>query len=207
MNTALQTGWSFITSTLVLAWIIAGASRLAGVRSRSRKALGVYLAAAAVVCWLPVAGLPLFRWGAGFVDHWSVPLVALLAADLLATTVGIECFRREDWRAGWAFGAVGGLVLYPAALGVGPLDPYSLGWMFGPLFAIMAVLTAGLLWRGNRFGIVLVAACAAWHLNLITSRNLWDFLMDPVYSLAGAIGLGILSVRKSSPIQHHPTGR
>ncbi len=36
------------------------------------------------------------------------------------------------------FGALGGLALYPFALGVGSIDPYEWGWRFSPLFVVIA---------------------------------------------------------------------
>ena len=81
-------------------------------------------------------------------------------------------------------------MLYPLALGLGPVDPFSLGWSFGPLFAGMTVVTGFLLWQGNRFGVVLVVAILAWHLGVAESGNYWDCLVDPVYFLVSLGALG-----------------
>ena len=73
------------------------------------------------------------------------------------------------------------------ALGLGSVDPYEWGWQFSPLFVVMGVLTAWLLWRGYRFGLVLLIAGAAFHLRLLESTNYWDYLLDPVYFVVSII--------------------
>ena len=148
------------------------------------------------VLMFPVQGLPLARWLAGVVDHWSIPLLALLATAVAQKFLGIELLRRADQQAAWVFGAVAGVALYPLALGLGPFDPYSLGWHFGPLFAVAGMVAVILHWRRNRFGIVLLLAVAAWASRLPESGNYWDCLLDPVYFFAS---LGVLAAQIHRP--------
>jgi hypothetical protein len=91
----------------------------------------------------------------------------------------------------WRFGAVAGLVLYPAALGLGRWDPYSLGWGFSALFGLVGLLGAYHLICGNRFGWVVLIAIVAWQLRLLESRNYWDYLLDPVYFV---VALSFMSI-------------
>jgi len=160
---------------------------------------------ALVVLALPVQGLPLARWLAGFVDHWSVPLMALLATTVTQKFFGVELLRCADRQAAWVFGAVAGAALYPLALGLGSFDPYSLGWHFGPLFAVVGMIAVILQWRQNRFGVVLLLAVVAWVLRLPESGNYWDCLVDPIYFFGSFAALGSkLWRRRRSQTEQRP---
>ncbi len=177
---------SFLVPAMGLVLILAGMARLVGLHPKGPGwCAGLVLFALALVA-VPLGGLPLARWLAGVVDHWSVPSAALLAAGVIQHLFGIELLQRQDRQAAWLFGALAGLLLYSLALGWGPFDPYALGWRFGPLFVVVAVLASVLIWRRNRFGVVLVLAIAAWHLRAVQSGNYWDCLIDPFYFLFSA---------------------
>ena len=186
---------SFLVPTLGLVLILAGIARLVGLHPR-----GVGWCAGLALCSLaivstPLGGLPLARWLAGIVDHWSLPTTALLASACIRQLFGIDLLQRNDRQAAWLFGALAGLFLYPLAVGFGPFDPYGLGWHFGPLFVFVAVLTSVLLFCRNRFGIVLVLAIAAWHLRVAESANYWDCLTDPFYFVTSVGALGVRAWR------------
>ncbi len=109
-------------------------------------------------------------------------------------------FSEREWTTAWVFGAIGGLTLYPMALGLGSFDPYEWGWSISPLFLVIGVLTAWLIWRGNRFGLLLLLAAAAFQLRLLESTNYWDYLLDPIYSLVslGWFAGGLVTSTRSS---------
>ena len=130
---------------------------------------------------IPVGGLPLARVLAAVIDHWSVPFLVFLLAGVSKTFFGVELLRREDRRAMWIFGVVTGVILYPLALGIGPVDPFAYGWHFGPLFVLVGIVALYLQWRQNRFGVVLLLAIIAWLAGVAESGNLWDCLADPVF--------------------------
>ena len=142
---------------------------------------------------IPVSGLPLARVLAAVMDHWSVPLLALLTAGAGKTFFGTELLRREDRRAMWICGVLTGVVLYPLALGIGSIDPFAYGWHFGPLFVLVGCVAMLLQWRRNRFGVVLSLAIFAWLTGVAESGNLWDCLTDPIFffvSVGALVKLG-----------------
>ena len=114
----------------------------------------------------------------------------------------------REWTTAWSFGAIGGLALYPMALGLGSFDPYEWGWPFSPLFVVIGALTVLLIWKQNRFGVLLVLAAVAFQLHLLESTNYWDYLLDPIYSLVSIVWLAggfVTSMRSSRTKRYSKT--
>jgi hypothetical protein len=139
---------------------------------------------------VPVRGVSIAGWVRGLNANFSIPFTGLLAVAVWEAEFRRKLFVARDWTAGWVFGAVAGLGLYPLALGWGRFDPYEWGWSFSPLFVASAALTVILLWKQNRFGLLLLFAILAYHLRLLESANYWDYLLDPVYWIVSIIALG-----------------
>ena len=73
------------------------------------------------------------------------------------------------------------LCLYPSALGLSPLDVYSLGYSPVYLGPVVFLLFAGTI--GLNYWIPAISAAlalAAYYLGFLESNNLWDYLIDPV---------------------------
>ena len=74
-----------------------------------------------------------------------------------------------------------GIFLYPSALGLSPLDAYSLGYTPVYLGPFIFLLFACAVWLNYWLpAISLALALAAYHFKLLESNNLWDYLIDPV---------------------------
>lgn len=147
----------------------------------------IFAAVAAV--WLPVGGMPLGRWLHGIDGGLSIPLVAVLLDRVVGAWRGRPLLdRRGRIAAGW-FGLAAGLALYPAALGLGGFDPYTLGWTSPAVMITAAAVAALLIWRGNAFGIVLLCAGLLWQADVLESENAWDYLVDPIYVFLAPLGL------------------
>ena len=160
---------------------------------------------AAVLSAIPFFGHPPRFWLSGLTPNISVPLIVLLVVSILQRAGGVALFRPREWRAVWIFGAVASLALYPSALGLGlrNFDTYSLGWpwleslLSLALFAGVAVTAGFLVWRGNRFGWVLVTAAAAYLARWQESNNFWDYLLDPLFGAASLVAVLVLFLRRS----------
>ena len=155
--------------------------------------------AAAAVLSLPAGSLSFAAWVRGLNANFSLPLTGLLAVAIWETEFNRNWFTPRDWTAAWLFGAVAGLALYPFALGWGPFDPYAWGWHFSPLFVASAALTTGLLWKQNRFGLLLLLAILSYNLRLLESTNYWDYLVDPLYCAISLAALSLHFLRLPSP--------
>jgi hypothetical protein len=144
--------------------------------TRRRWPVAVTAALALALCW------PL-RW-----CLWSVNLPGCVPLIAWLTTRWWP-WQPAERRVACGFAIVSGLLLYPAALGFGPVDPYAWGWLVPAMPLAVAALAAGLIACRNRFGLVLVAALVAFDLGLLESGNLWDYLVDPLFFVAGIVGL------------------
>jgi hypothetical protein len=151
------------------------------------------LLAALVAALVPFGALPAAGYLRGIVGDLSVTTVLLLLHGLLRPVLGWAAIDARSRFALQVLVAAGGLVLYPLALGLGPFDPYRLGyanpWFLGGLLALAA---AAVLRRLTLVAVCLSLAVLAWAVGAYESRNLWDYLLDP---LIAAWGLGALLLR------------
>lgn len=160
---------------------------------------------AAALSLVPFFGHVPRYWLSGMTPNISVPLIVVLLASIASCAGWGTWFRSREWRAAWIFGAIASLVLYPSAMGLGlsNFDSYSLGWPWLEwnrsllLFGGVAVTAGFLVWRGNRFGWVLVLAAVVYLLRIQESWNFWEGLLDPLYGVASLCGVMVLIVRGS----------
>ena len=85
--------------------------------------------------------------------------------------------------------ALSGLIFYPLALGLSPIDPYAWGYFNNIhayitsllfLLTLLSLLTYAFYKKDLMTLICLLGASLAFQQNLLESRNLWDYLLDPV---------------------------
>ena len=144
---------------------------------------------AGLVALVPIGGLPVGRWLLGITGPFSVPLVAVLIDQAVGVVRGRPFFdARARWAAIW-FALGCGLVVYPAALGLGRVDPYVWGWARPGVSLVAAVIGGGLLVVGNRFGWALLAAGLLWQFGGLDSANGWDYLVDPIGAVLAAVAV------------------
>lgn len=160
-------------------------------QARAHRSTFLFALCAIVIVSLPVGGIPLGRWFTGLCANFSLPLLALIA-DLISRRVfEFHLLGGSGRRAATWFGLGAGALLYPIALGLGNVDPYEFGWSSYCFFGAVGIITAWLLLQGNRFGLVLLVAIAAFHLRLLESDNYWDYLVDPVYFLTSLVAVSL----------------
>ncbi len=113
----------------------------------------------------------------GFAGTPSVALLAL-AVWQLASRAPTPLGYHPAWLViGFA------VIFYPLALGLGPFDPYAIGYQPWPLLLACGALAAMLLRsRRDDWLLILTTALAGYAGGLFA--NLWDALIDPLLVLA-----------------------
>jgi len=154
------------------------------------------LLAALVVALVPLDALPAAGYLRGIVGDLSVTTVLLLVRSLLRPVLGWEAIDARSRTALQVLVAAGGLLLYPLALGLGPFDPYRLGYASPWFLALLLVLAVA----AGFHRLTLVTACLAlavlaWAAGVYESRNLWDYLIDPLVAAWGLSALLLRGVR------------
>lgn len=145
-------------------------------------------AAAAGVMLVPIKELQLWNWVFSYYPNPSLPILGLLIAQRSPRFLGVTIFQSADWGATWIFGAVVGSLVYlqPLIFGRG-FDFHYWGWHSNYAAAALTLTAIMFLARGNRFGVLLVAALVAFALGALESTNCWDYVVDPIYWLASVV--------------------
>lgn len=171
---------------------------LPGIARLRRTHPALLLFAAFAFALTPLGKLPAAAYVRGVIGDLSVTTMLLLLHDLLRPVLGWGSIDARSRLALQALVAAEGVLLYPLALGLGPVDPYRLGFASPWFMGALLLLAMGAWFLQLHF----VASCIAlavldWAVGGYESRNLWDYLLDP---LVWAWGLGALLVRAAKAI-------
>lgn len=155
------------------------------------------------LCWLPIipnepaaynAGIPsseamgpLIFYMRDVIGQLSLASLALALGGLAVHQLPQKAGVQKDNTILQRVICVLGLVYYPMVYGVGPIDPYPFGLLTAATpelpFAIfyMTLLIICLVIRQHLICLIwLISTIIAFHLKLLDSLNLWDYLLDPV---------------------------
>lgn len=167
----------------------------------------LWVTIAAVLLWVPLSGLPIWRHVYGFVGDLT-PATWMLILVWLGFP-GVFRFWRHTELFLWRRIALllGMILFYVLALGSWGFDPYSYGYQPWALFVALA---AWVTWRGRAApGITLLLGLdlTLYSLHALTSDNLWDYLVDPVLMIALGIsvfrGVMLRRFKSTEQVQLH----
>jgi hypothetical protein len=146
--------------------------------------------AAALAVFVPVGDLSIAAYVRGVTGDLSAATLVLAGAACLAQLTGRTLIGSRDKQALCWLLALAAAFLYPFALGWTPFDPYSLG--YGSIEFLTALLCVTLAaWWARLYVIVfiVIAAALAYLAGAYESRNLWDYLIDPLASVYALVRL------------------
>lgn len=186
-------------AAVVITAVVVAAGRMLGLR---RSGLAVLAGASAIAALVPIGALPVAGLLRGVVGDLSLTTLVLLLRGLARDIRGGD---RADPRTTLTFQGLvvfAGVVLYPLALGLGAWDPYRLGYG-GPWFlaTLLAVALAALLLDTPLVTFCTALGVLAWGLRAYESRNLWDYLIDPLVFVWAASALLLRGARP--PVGRH----
>lgn len=149
-------------------------------------------------------GLTLAGLLRGLTDDLAITTVVWLAAAAIIKLGYLPPMpRATKWPLWLGFAALG-LVLYPAALGLGMLDTYRWGYSPRILLIVMAALTVLFCLLRNTLGVaMLTLATLAFMVGLKPSDNYWDYLLDPfivIFCLVSPV-VALVRGRRAGPAE------
>ncbi|HYS75753.1 MAG TPA: hypothetical protein VEM38_06665 [Burkholderiales bacterium] len=146
--------------------------------------------AAAFAFLIPIGDLSIAAYVRGVTGDLSTATLVLAGAACFTQVTGRTLIGHRDKQALCWFVAFAAAFLYPFALGWTRFDPYALG--YGSIEFLTALLLIALAaWRARLHIVVLVviAAALAYLAGAYESRNLWDYLIDPLASVYALVRL------------------
>lgn len=192
----MHLGFGLFGCGLLSLAVLAAALRLRRFTVGTRAAV---MLAAGVALLVPIGELSLAAYVRGATGDLSISTLVLAGAACIAQLTGRPLIGQRDLRALLWLLAVAAAFLYPFALGLTPFDPYALGYgSAGLVTALLLVTLAAWGARLNLIVLVVIAAALAYLGGAVESRNLWDYLIDPLVSVYALVRVCAgLRVRRS----------
>jgi hypothetical protein len=145
---------------------------------------------AALAVFVPLGDLSIAALVRGVTGDLSATTLVLAGAACVAQLGGKTVISPRDLRTLSWLVVPGAAFLYPFALGWTPFDPYALGYgSTGFVTALLLVTLVAWHFRCNVVVLIVVAAALAYLAGAYDSRNLWDYLIDPVASVYAIVCL------------------
>lgn len=184
MSDILQQLLAITSAGCVLSLAVITALRL----MHTDNAINRYLPVAALpLLAVPVNGLPIYAYIRGGIGDLSIISQGLVLATVIAHVNSKNLVDNNSSHYLYPVILAAGIVLYPAALGLGPIDSYQWGFSGPGLPTAVLLVTMLMILRKAWFaaGLIMLAVLLAG-IPAMESRNLWDYLLDPallVYAL------------------------
>jgi hypothetical protein len=167
------------SAALIIIAVMAALTGIATMKPAAR--IGAGLAGLILAACLTISGRSLFDWLVSAIERPSAPGLLLMIIFAISATTGRSYQSVPEFRFGTAILALGGLVLYPGAIGILNYDTYVLGYS-GYLLPLLLAATLGYAIYRRYVFIVLAlnVAILGFLLSAGRSLNLWDYVIDPV---------------------------
>jgi hypothetical protein len=146
-----------------------------------------------ILSFIPFSGTSINQYIRGILNDLSISSLVLILAFFfrifLLSRGKRQSKNKNKFQPLFILLALWGVFFYLGSLGFGPIDPYSWGFinqqseMLIPILLLLIVFTLMLyafIARQVLLLICLVASVLAFQLGLLESRNIWDYLFDPL---------------------------
>ncbi len=167
---------------------LAGFATVIRLRRLPVRARYAVMLAAALAVFVPIGELPIAAYVRGITGDLSMTTLVLAGAACFTQLTGRTLIGHLDLRALFRLLVLAAVFLYPFALGWTRFDPYALGYGSIEFLAALLLIALAAWWaRLHVIVLVVIAAALAYLAGAYESRNLWDYLIDPlvsVYALA-----------------------
>jgi len=173
--------------------------------SRSRACRAIAAAILVGLSLLPIGGVSGLTFLYSVVGPLSLATIVGCTVYIGSMLGLIPALARHNVILMAAVVALLGLVLYPAAIGLLPWDPYRLGF-HGALLPIALLIIAVVSGAANSIitPLWIAASAATWQSGVFSSKNLWDYTIDPIVWIASLALVTVAAVRHL--IEHQSTG-
>lgn len=139
----------------------------------------------ALLLMLPVAELPGWYYVRGIFGDSAVTALCFYTALILQLNFSWPLVQKDELLLLRRLSLAAAILLYPFALGLTRFDSYSLGYTNLWLLVVILIITLFCWLRKYYFlAVSITAAVTACTLQLLESRNLWDYLIDPLFIVA-----------------------
>jgi hypothetical protein len=203
MTLSLEAIFNSVYAALIL--FVVTASIAGALRATPLVRVLAGIAAIIGALFLMVSTRPLLTWMVSTIERPSVPGFVLLVALAVAAVSGWRLDRTKELRFAAVVLAIAGAVLYPSATGFLNADSYTIGFSGYVLPVALCAIIGYAIYRGYLVSaLTLNASIVVFLLGLGDSRNLWDYVIDPIAWFIGigfaiALALGLVSKRFSVP--------
>ncbi len=149
-----------------------------------------------IASFIPVEGYSVSLYLRGLFNDLSITTLCLLLLFLYRPQV-----PHIQSHSVFILTALAGMLLYPFALGYSPVDPYAWGYLnqshgvTAPLIFtgfLVLLATYAFIKHNSLLLTCILLGITAWQLNLLESRNIWDYLIDPLLWLYSLYQLPII---------------
>ena len=144
--------------------------------------------------FIPVAGSNPWLWINGAVGEISIVTMILLIVFVVRGLAGYSLLETRARTHLSILILLTGFILYPATLGLTQFDPYSLGYGFELSLLLLSLSILYWIFRQQEVALILLFVVAAREIGILSSVNVWDYLIDPLLWLFSPAILIILSI-------------
>lgn len=167
---------------------------------------GALLLPAGWLIFMPINGLPVAGFIRGLMGDLSITTLILLFTASMSALIDRNIYKPESFFLLMLLVLMVGLFLYPFSMGFTYFDPYALGYSSKTFLAFFfaAALTA---WYFNLYFLVIIIVLdvSAYLMGVYESRNIWDYLIDPILALFAFFWLIIWMIKRG--VQYHLSRR